>query len=220
MDLSGSGPCVDAKLRLHQRLPLSEARHGLRGDLSVMVDARLPDAQLKDDRGYFPEEESLRAASSVQLRRGDGSVLDELTFYPAVHVGARDLGSGTDTFLATEHVACLAGHWCGWRTVFFEVQNGHLVRLRAAGSNGEEREMAVTASLGSRWAIVSGKNHAQDLVYQVEGPSGLDQPVFVETRFSFTRERWRFSERQGAEYDKSVLRQSGKWSGTLEFHGG
>jgi hypothetical protein len=219
-DLSGSGPCVDAKLRLLRRLPLTEARHGIRGELAVMVDARLPDAQLRDDRGYFPEEEALRSASSVQLRRPDGTVVDELTLYPAVDVTARNLGDGADTFFATEHVACLAGHWCGWRTVLFQVQSGRLVRLRAVSEAGEERALAVTASLGSRWALVPQKGRLEQLVYQVEGPSGLDQPVFVETRFFFSNGRWRFSELRSNDYDKGVLRQPGKWSGTLEFHGG
>jgi hypothetical protein len=220
-DLSGSGPCVDAKLRLHRRLALTEARHGIRGELAVMVDARLPDSQLRDGPGYFPEEEALRSASSVQLRRPDGTVVDELTLYPAVDVTARSLGDGTDTFLATEHIACLAGHWCGWRTVLFQVQNGRLVRLRAAGESGEEHELVVTASLGSRWALVSPKKgQVEELVYQVEAPSGLDQPVFVETRFSFVNGRWRFNEARSNDYDKGVLRQPGKWNGTLEFHGG
>jgi hypothetical protein len=219
-NLSGSGPCVEAKLRLHQRLPLTEARHGIRGELMVMVDARLPDSQLKDERGYFPEEEALRSAASVQVRRSDGVVVDELTLYPALDVVARNLGDGTDTFFATEHVACLAGHWCGWRMVPFQVQNGRLSRLRAVGDSGEERDMAVTASLGSRWALSPAKAGLLDLVYQVEGPSGLEQPVFVETRFSFQSGRWRFSEVRSSEYDKSVLHQPGKWSGTLEFHGG
>jgi hypothetical protein len=185
-----------------------------------MVDARLPDAQLKDERGYFPEEQALRSASSVQLRRSDGTVVDELTLYPALDVVGRNLGDGTDTFFATEHVACLAGHWCGWRTVLFQVQHGRLVRLRAAGENNEERELSVTASLGSRWALASAKGGLEDLLYQVEGPSGLEQPVFVETRFSYSNGRWRFTESRSNDYDKSVLRQSGKWNGTLEFHGG
>lgn len=185
-----------------------------------MVDARLPDSQLRNDRGYFPEEEALRSASSIQLRRSDGTVVDELTLYPAVDVTSRNLGDGTDTFFATEHIACLAGHWCGWRTVLFQVQNGRLARLRAASPSGEERELAVTASLGSRWSLSPQKGSLEDLVYQVEGPSGLDQPVFVETRFSFSNGRWRFNELRSNDYDKSVLRQPGKWNGTLEFHGG
>lgn len=219
-NLSGSGPCIDAKLRLNQRLALSEARHGIRGELAVLVDARLTRAQLEEEPGYFPMEESLRAAASVQLRKLDGTVVDELTLYPAVDVVARNLGSGTDTFTATEHIACLAGHWCGWRTVFFEVQNGRLVRLRASGPDSKEREMALTASLGSRWTFASGKHGAKDLLYQVEATSGLDEPVFVETRFSFLDGHWTFTERQAAEYDKRVLHQPGKWAGTLEFHGG
>lgn len=186
----------------------------------VMVDARLPDAQLKDDRGYFPEEEALRSASSVQLRRSDGVVVDELTLYPAVDVVRRNLGDGTETFFATERVACLAGHWCGWRTVLFQVQNGRLVKLRAESDAGEARDLALTASLGSRWTLSPQKGSPDELIYQVEGPSGLDQPVFVETRFSFSNGRWRFREQRSSDYDKSVLRQPGKWSGTLEFHGG
>lgn len=185
-----------------------------------MVDARLLDSQLRDEPGYFPEEEALRSASSVQLRRSDGTVVDELTLYPAVDVVARNLGDGADTFLATEHIACLAGHWCGWRTVLFQVQSGKLVRLRAVGEAGEERELVVTASLGSRWTLSPKKGRPQELVYQVEAPSGLDQPVFVESRFFFSNERWRFTELRSNDYDKSVLRQPGKWNGTLGFHGG
>ncbi|HEX7452100.1 MAG TPA: hypothetical protein VF294_07435, partial [Polyangiaceae bacterium] len=51
--LDGNGPCVAAKLREVQRLHLTEAVHGLRGELVLLMDARMKRETL-DGNGYIP----------------------------------------------------------------------------------------------------------------------------------------------------------------------
>ncbi|HEX7671824.1 MAG TPA: hypothetical protein VF395_19655 [Polyangiaceae bacterium] len=223
-DLSGNAPCIAAKLREVQRLHLTEAVHGLRGELVVLMDSRMKRETL-DSNGYVPgvtqyevgpAQDSLLAASAVQLRTTQGAVLSELTLFPAVDVAARKLGSGTDTFLATEHFGCGAGRWCGWHTVFFEIRNQRLLRLSAEGVGGQ-REVEATASFAARWMLTpAARVGARDIIVQREDPDRDPSVLFVETHFSFSGGSWRFSEREVARDDKAS-RQVGQWLGSLDY---
>jgi hypothetical protein len=209
----GNGPCTTATLRDVQRLPLTEAVHKLRGELVVLVDSRLKPKALED--GYAPTGNEPFVASAVQLRTREGAVLSELTFYPAVDVRARRLGSGTDTFLATEHIACESGRWCGWRTVFFEIRDQRLVRLSAEGIGGR-RQVEATASFAARWMLTpASRRGAGQLIVQREAPDRDPSATFVETRFSFADQGWHFTERDLARDDRA-LRQAGPWLGSLD----
>jgi hypothetical protein len=202
-------------MREVQRLRLTEAVHGLRGDLVVLVDSRLKREMLEDAFGYQPIGDELLVASAVQLRTTQGAVLSELTLYPAVDVAARKLGSGTDTFLATAHVGCGAGRWCGWRTVFLEIRNQRLVRLRAEGVGGQ-REIEATASFAARWMLTPATSAgARDIIVQREEPDRNPAVSCVETRFSFSSGSWRFTEREVARNDQAS-REMGPWMGSLD----
>lgn len=212
-DAAGDTSCVSAKLRTAQRLPLSEARHGLQGQLVVLLDKRLPAAALTDARGYAAIGEELLAFASVRLEGPPGTVLDELTLYPVVDVAARNLGSGTDTFLATEHVACQAGRFCGWHTAFFEVRAARLQRVRARGANGAECAVETTASFAARWTLrPRAKSGLPEIVSQQEDPL---KSLWVERRFAFRDGDWRLDERETSSLQE-LLAERGNWAGRLD----
>lgn len=215
LDFGGSGRCIAAELTPRQHFRLRAARHGIDGELVLLLDAR---AARVDERGYWPSPDDPLAAASLELRDRTGAVREELTLFPDVVISQEDLGTGTDTFLITERVSCATSHWCGWTTVFMEAREGRLVRLRGRGRHGEERPLVVTASQGSRWMLVRGTRPRQrDVLEQVEGPiPGV--PALTETRFTYERGSFRFSERQWPDYRPAVARQRGQWHGTLDFH--
>jgi hypothetical protein len=220
LDFGGGGRCIKAELVPRRRFRLTEARHGVRGELVVSTDKRLPPARYtRDYGGYFVDEDDPRAGSAVELRNPAGEVVEELTLYPAVSVEVKDLGHGTDTWFATEEILCAAGHWCGWGTHVIEVRDGHLAQVRARGQNGELREVDLAASMGSRWKVARGANPGkQEIVYQVEQAEIGDDQVLTTTRFFFADGVWQFADEYAKTYDPRVVKQPGQWRGSLEFH--
>lgn len=219
LDFGGDGRCLAVTLVERERFPLTAARHGIDGELVLAVDPEIAESEDADGRGYWPNEVEPRVAAALQLRDGAGIVRDEMTLFPDVFVRKEDLGAGTDTFLATERLACLAGHWCGWTTRFYEVREGRLALLKAVNSSGEEREVVVVSSGGSRWKLEAGSRPSpRELVAQVEGPVPPG-PALTETRFRFFATGTRFTEKKWDDYQPWVRKQAGRWSGALEFHG-
>lgn len=221
LDFGSDGRCIAAELRVHARFPLTESRHGIRGQLVLLLDSRFgePDAGGVDP--YLLDPDEPRAGSAVQLRTAADELVDEETLFPLLALEKEDLGTGTDTFLATEQPFCSAGHWCGFNTIFFEVRAGRLTRLRARGRGDTARALELTASNGERWKVernsASGK---RDIIDQHEGARGVpDDPAFKETRFYFEGGRWRFVERATGEFQPRVMKQPGAWHGTLQFQG-
>lgn len=218
LDFGGRGRCIASELTPRQHFRLRAARHGIDGELALLVDARAARHPSIDEHGYWPHPDDPLAAASLELRDQTGTVRDELTLFPDVVIAEEDLGTGTDTFLVTERISCAASHWCGWTTVFVEVREGRLVRLRARDRRGEERPLVVTASQGSRWMLVRGTRPRQrDVLEQVEGPVPA-APALTETRFTYERGSFRFNERKWPDYRPAVTRQRGQWHGTLDFH--
>jgi len=214
----GVGRCVATELVRTQRFPLSVKRHGVQGELLVLVDPASAARSPRSARGYWPDADAPRAGAALTLRDARGAVLDEHTLYPDVSVQIEDLGAGTDTFLATEHVSCPEGHWCGPRTVFFEVRGGRLSAIFALGPRGEERPMVAVASRGARWKLERrARRGPRDLLVQLESfvPPG---PALLETRFSFSRGRYRFTERRWPEFLPKNAKQPGPWNGALGLH--
>jgi hypothetical protein len=215
--LRGQGAeCVAAKLVERKRWPLTEARHGLEGTLVLAQDRKMLRKIDRSTRGYCPSDEDVRASSALQVRDRSGEVVSTATLYPDVGVEVEDIGSGTDTFRATEHVGCSDGHWSGWNTVLLEVRGGQVSRLRALGPGNEEREIAMTASDGERWKF-AGTAERRELVVQLEGSA--PEPALIETHFWFGEGRWRFEERRSESYDPEIPKQPGPWNGALTFHG-
>jgi hypothetical protein len=171
-------------------------------------------ATLNGVPGYGPFGDDLLAASVVHVEDATGAVLDELTLFPAVDVARRTLGDGTDTFLATEHIACLAGRFCGWRAVFFQVRSGRIERLRALGVDGAPRDVEATASFAARWTFRRGERPgAQEIVTQREDPL---KSAWIEQRFFFRDGSWRVSEREAAVGDEKFAAEPGQWAGRLD----
>jgi hypothetical protein len=201
-------------LRVAQELQLTEQRHGLRGKLRVLLDSRLPKSSMQDARGYSPMMDEPRAAALVRVQRADGMVLDELTLYPALDITATRLAGARDTFLATEHVACQSGRFCGWHTRLFELRSGKLTRVRALGNAGTQRNVETTASFAARWTFRRGAQPGtRDLLSQEEDPQKF---VWVERRFFYARGAFRFSEREAPTNDPQMLAEPGSWSGRLD----
>lgn len=218
LDFGGSGRCIAADLTPRERVRLRSARHGVDGELVLLVDGRAARHPSIDDGGYWPNPDDPLAAASLELSDRSGAVRDEITLFPDVVLTQEDLGTGTDTFLVTERVSCATRHWCGWTTLFLEVRDGRLVHLKARGERGEERPLAVTASQGSRWMLVRGTRPRQrDVLEQVEGPVP-GAPALTETRFTYERGSFRFSERTWPDDRPTVVGQRGPWHGTLDFH--
>jgi hypothetical protein len=145
-----------------------------------------------------------------------GAVVSEAAVYPDVDVHIESLGSGTDVFRITEFMGCPGGNSSGWNTVFLEVRNGHVARLRAYGENGEEREVAMSATNDERWKLTQ-RNGRTELVVQLEGSP--PEPALIETRFWFENGAYRFLEQIAVAYDPAIAKQSGPWHGALDFHG-
>jgi len=185
------------------------------GELRVLVDSRLPASVLEDARGYSPELGEPMAAAAVRLQNTAGTVLDELTLHPVVDVQARSFGGSTDTLFVTEHVACLAGRFCGWHTQLFELRNGKFQRLNARDAGGVERAVVATASLAARWALrpSSTKRGAIELISQEEDP---EKSAWVERRFFYANGGFRYSEREAPTGDRKMLAEPGAWAGQLE----
>ncbi|HKO49194.1 MAG TPA: hypothetical protein VJV79_15785 [Polyangiaceae bacterium] len=174
----------------------------------------MPASALRDARGYLQLSEEPIAKSSVRLQSADGSLLDELALYPAVDVAARSLGSATDTFLATEHVACVAGRFCGWHIRFFELADGKIQLLRALGPAGAPRQIETTASFAARWTLKrNAKIGTYDILSQEEDPEKI---AWVERRFFYADKSWRFSEREAPLNDPQMLAEPGSWAGQLD----
>lgn len=215
----GEGRCVEVELVRSQRFPLTTKRHGIQGELLLFLDPALAKRPKKGAVGYWPDPEVPRAGAALTLRDRQGAVVDEVTLFPDVTVKLEDLGAGTDTFLATEHLACPAErHWCGPRTVFLEVRGGRLSRLSAIGPRGEERAMVAVDSGGARWKLERSRRFkTRDLLVQVESfvPPG---PALLETRFTFSRGRFRFSERKWPEFLPKNVKLPGPWQGELALH--
>lgn len=217
----GGARCIEAELVVQSQLPLTIARHGIRGELVLLVDGRLVPRGKPARRGladHDPEGDEPRAASVVELRGADGNVRGVLTLFPSVSLSREDLGSGTDTFLATEGRRCPEGHWCGPLTTFIEVRGGELARVQAIGARGVERPLEASASSGSRWKLERRKKpRGADLVVQLEGllPPG---PALTETRYTFSKGRFRFTEKQFFAYLPTVAKQPGPWQGELRLH--
>ena len=206
--------CIEAQLREAQTLPLTERRNGIKGALRVLVDSRLTAARFRDGRGYSLAADEPVAAASIRLQSSSGAVLDEWTVYPVVDVSSRPLGSATDTFLATEHVACSAGRFCGWHTRLFELRSTGIQRLRALGASGAERDIVTTASFASRWTVKrDAKTGASVVVSQEEDPMTSS---WIERRFFFADGRWRVSERQASVGDPQMSAEKGQWAGQLD----
>ena len=215
----GPARCIAGELRVGQRFALTEARHGVSGELRLSEDSRFPKNSGKRD--YLIDEAEPRAAAVLSIRAADGTIRDATELYPAVAIVKDDLGAGTDAFLATERIACSAGHWCGAHTILFEVRNGRLVRARAtaSGDAGPGTDVAMTAAGGSRWKLVRGAGPPKaEILLQREGPVPPG-PALVETRFFFDAGRWQSTEREFDSYDSRVNQQPGRWNGRLEFHG-
>jgi hypothetical protein len=211
---SGNGSCIPGKLRTAQQLPLTEKRHGLRGVLRVLLDSRIPASALVDARSFLPLTDEPIANASLRLESPEGTVLDELTLYPVTDVTSRSLGSLSETFFATEHVACIAGRFCGWRTRFFELANGKIQRLRALGPASAQRDVETTASFAARWTLKRGaKPGARDILCQEEDPV---KSAWVERRFFYADSHWRFSEREAPTGDPQMLAEPGDWSGRID----
>jgi len=211
---AGNTTCIAATFRTAQRLALSETRHGIQGELRVLVDSRLSAKKLKDGQGYVALEEELMAASSIRLLNAEGVVQGELSLHPAVDVTRLDLGSGTDTFLVTEHFGCIAGKFCGWRTRFFELKGGKLEPLRALDAAGTSREVETTASFASRWTLRPGaKSGTREVLSQEEEPL---RSVWIERLFFYQHPSWRFIEREAPTGDSKMAGQPGAWQGKLD----
>lgn len=215
------GRCVGAELVEVARWPLDAARHGVRGALVLSVDRRLERAYKgsKEQSSFAPDPEDPRAGALLELRASDGTTRGELTFFPLVRIAKENLGAGTETFLATELPSCEDAQWCGPRTRFFEVRQGRLDWIEAVGPRGTQRLFEVSATGGARWKIERRKKPpGADVLAQVEAfvPPG---PALIETRFTFSRGRFRFTEKVSAAYHPSVAKQPGPWQGHLELHG-
>jgi len=211
---AGNTTCIAAKLRTAQRLTLSETRHGIQGELRVLVDSRLSTKKLNDGQGYVALEEDLMAASSVRLLNSEGVVQGELTLHPAVDVIRLDFGSGTDTFLVTEHFGCIAGKFCGWRTRFFELKQGKLEPVRALDAVGTSRDVETTASFAARWTLRPGTTSGtREILSQEEDPL---RSTWIERRFFYQDKSWRVIEREAPTGDAKMAARPGAWQGKLD----
>lgn len=214
--LRGQGDCVAAKLIDRKRWRLTEARHGIQGTLVLAQDPKIWRKVDESWRGYCPNDDYSLASAALQVRDRSGAVVSEAALYPDVGIQVEDLGSGTDTFRATEFIGCPGGHSSGWHTVFLEVRGGKVSRLRAIGAGAAEREIAMSATNDERWKI-ERKPGRCELVVQLEGST--PEPALIETHFWFENGQYRFLERKSDSYDPEIAKQSGAWHGALDFHG-
>lgn len=211
---SGSerGPAESPKTRVEQRLQLSAARHGLQGEVQLLVDQRLASAEFESGDGYAAEEATILRAV-LRLVADSGQVRDELRLHPVADVRMQQFGD-TDALLVTEHVRCEAGRFCGWPTRLFGIGGGRFTALRALGAAGNERNIEVMASFASRWAILPrSASGASELVSQAEDSAS---GAWVERRYFYEAGRWRYSERQAPAGDVAFAATPGNWRGALD----
>jgi len=196
----------------HRRWPLTKARHGIAGALVLSQDPKLP-PDTAESGHYWPNEDDPRAAAALEVRDRKGAVVSEETLYPEVGIGIENLGSGTDTFVVTEHAACPGGHWCGPTTVFFEV---HDASSPGSGRErcGERQEHGGERLLGCRWKIEQ-RDGRYELIEQVENSLApvSSRPILVRVRSV----SW--EQRTADDYEPKVAKEHGQWRGILEFHG-
>ena len=78
--------------------------------------------------------------------------------------------------------------------------------------------MVAEASRGARWKLERrARRGPRELVVQLESfvPPG---PALLEARFTFSRGRFRFTERSWPEFFAKNAKQPGPWHGALELH--
>ena len=86
--------------------------------------------------------------------------------------------------------------------------------LRARGESGDGGRGVA----GARWKLERrARRGPRDLLVQLESfvPPG---PALLETRFSFSRGRYRFTERRWPEFLPKNAKQPGPWNGALRLH--
>ena len=189
-----------------ERFVLNEQRHGIVGELVLSTDSRF--GKLKSSGHHNPyvfSSQTLATANAqaqLLLQDKDGRAIDEVTLFPAIHLWQQDLGDGTDSFFAEQMLTCLAGSFCGPMTRVFQVRDGRLRQVSAAGSDGSQRLMEMHASQRTRWALLSHAcgTSTTGIIHQYEsGESAI--PELWQTRFCFRNGKWWYAQQRVADIE-------------------
>jgi hypothetical protein len=148
---SGQSSCVVSRLVVRNEYALDVRRYGLNGRLELLTDARWTRPEGEDYRGYLSDDIQPMAASVIRLTIDTDSRIEQEELHPAVSIEQKNLGDGTDTYVATEEIACSAGRYCGWTSLFYQIRDGHLLRLSALDKVGEHVVVHLTQADAVSW---------------------------------------------------------------------